>query len=269
MDAALLGFAAELVREAGHLAARRFAEGGTVTDKPDGTELTPADVEVEELLRQRLAERFPDDAVHGEEAGEQPGTTGRRWVIDPINGTSLFARRIPTFDVQLAVEDAAGPGIGVIGYPVIDEVVYAGRGLGCWQQLGGGYPARVRVSETRRLRGATVEMLNPMTWSEQLLLALHREVLLLPWMKGVVDVVAGISDAAVIAGFPMEHEDLAPLPVLVGEAGGQVTDLSGRDVLCGDGSVLISNGRLHEELLDLVAGIPHARDFRSLLPEAG
>jgi histidinol-phosphatase len=267
MDAALLGLAAEVVREAGQLAARRFAQCSAVTEKPDGTEVTPADAEVEDLLRRRIVERFPDDAIEGEEGEQRPGTTGRRWVIDPINGTSLFARRIPTFSVQLAVEDAAGPGIGVIGYPVIDEVVYAGRGLGCWQQVGDGYPARLRVSETERLRGSTVEMLNPMTWSEQLLTTLHREVLLLPWMKGVVDVAAGITDAAVIAGFPMAHDDLAPLPVLIGEAGGQVTDLSGRDVLTGDGSVLISNGRLHEALLDLVAGIPHGRDFRGLVAE--
>ena len=268
MDDALLRVAIGLVRDAGRLAAARFATGSSATEKIDGTDVTPADVEVEQFLRTRIAEHFPDDAVYGEETGETVGTSGRRWVLDPINGTSLFVRRIPTFTIHLAVEDPVGPAVGVIGHPVIDELLYAGRGLGCWQQVGGAAPARVRVSASSRLRGATVEMLNPMTWSEDLLLTLHREVLLLPWMKGAVDVAAGISDAAVMAGFPMGYEDMAPLPVLIGEAGGRVSDLSGRDVLDGDGSVLISNGHIHDALLDLVAGIGPSRDFRALLAES-
>jgi histidinol-phosphatase len=266
-DDGLLRFATGLVRDAGRLAAARFAEGSTARDKEDGTEVAPADVEVEEFLRARISERFPDDAVHGEEAGERAGTSGRRWVLDPINGTSLFVRRVPTWNVLLAVEDAGGPAVGVIAHPVIDEVLFAGRGLGCWRQRGDAAPERVRVSGTARRRGATVELVNPVTWSEELLVALHREVFVLPAMKGAADVATGISDAVVVAGFPMGYEDLAPLPVIIGEAGGRVTDLHGGDVLSGDGSALISNGVLHDGLLDLVAGIRHGREFRALLED--
>jgi histidinol-phosphatase len=265
MDDELLGFATGLVREAGRLAAARFAAGSAATTKDNGTEVTPADVEVEVFLQERIVDRFPDDGVYGEEGGEQPGTSGRRWVLDPINGTSLFVRRIPTFSILLAVEDEDGPDVGVIGHPVIDEVLYAGRGLGCWRQVGDGAPERVQVNGHTRLRGASVEILNPVTWSEELLVALHREVFLLPAMKPTDDVATGISDAAVVAGFPMGYEDRAPLPVILAEAGGRVTDLTGGDILTGDGSVLLSNGLLHDGLLDLVAGIPHGRDFRTLL----
>lgn len=261
----LLAVATELVREAGRLAARRFAEGTTVTAKDDGTEVTPADVEVEELLRARIAERFPDDGVYGEEGGEQPGTSGRRWVLDPINGTSLFVRRIPTFSILLAVEDPDGLTAGVIGHPVVGEVVYAGRGQGAWRQLGDAPPERLRVSATSRRRGATVEVLNQVTWSEELLVALHRELFVLPAMGGAVDVAAGITDAMVVAGFPMGYEDRAPMSLIVTEAGGRITDLNGDDVRTGDGSVLATNGVLHDALLELVAGIPHGRDFRALL----
>jgi histidinol-phosphatase len=264
----LLGFATGLVRDAGRLAAARFTAGTSVSEKYDGTEVTPVDVEVEVVLRDRIADRFPDDAIFGEESGEQAGTSGRRWVLDPINGTSLFIRRIPTFSILLAVEDAEGPVVGVIGHPVIDEVLYAGRGLGCWRLIGDGTPERVRVNDHTRLRGASVEILNPVTWSEALLVALHREVFLLPAMKPTDDVATGVSDAAVVAGLPMGYEDRAPLPVILGEAGGRVTDLSGEDVLTGDGSVLVSNGRLHDALLDLVAGIPHGRDFRALFSDS-
>src|SRR3954451_2849029 len=265
----LLPFATGLVREAGRLAAARFATGtavsGKIREKDDGTEVTPVDREVEVVLRERILDRFPHDGVYGEEGGEQPGTWGGRAVLDPISATSLFVRRIPTFSVLLAVEDDDGPAVGVIGHPVVGEVIYAGRGLGSWRQHGDAAPERLRVSATTRRRGATVEVLNQVTWSEELLLALHRELFVLPTTAGAVDVAAGISDAMVIAGFPMGYEDRAPLPLVIGEAGGRVTDLTGADVLAGDGSVLASNGLLHDGLLELVAGVPHGRDFRGLL----
>jgi histidinol-phosphatase len=74
----------------------------------------------------------------------------------------------------------------------------------------------------------------------------------------------GDIDAVVVAGFSMGYEDLAPLPVIVGEAGGRVTDLTGAPVLTGDGTVLATNGVLHDEFLALLRGIPHGRDWRAL-----
>lgn len=266
MDRDLLEYAVELVEEAGGVAARRFAEGAPPTG-PDGA-TTPVEVEVERLLRTRIAARYPDDAVLGHEARPTAGTAERRWVLDPVNGTGLFAARVPTFDVLLAVEDAEGPAVAVAGYPMSDEVLYAGRGLGCWHSVAGRPVRRVHVNDHDRLRGAVVEMLNPLAWSEELLLTLHRTLYLQPWTKGDVDLATGLADALVIAGQPMGYEDLAVLPLLVGEAGGRVTDLSGRDVLTGDGTVLASNGRLHDALLELVAGLPHGRDFAALRGDA-
>ncbi len=262
MDRDLLEYAVELVEEAGGLAARRFTETGPLPD-PDG-ETTPVEVEVERLLRTRIGARYPDDAVLGHESRPTAGTAERRWVLDPINGISLFAQRVPTFNVLLAVEDAEGPAVAVAGYPMSDEVLYAGRGLGCWHSVAGRPLRQVRVNDHARLRGALVEMLNPLAWSEELLVTLHRELYLQPWTKGDVDLATGLADALVIAGQPMGYEDLAVLPLLVGEAGGRVTDLSGRDVLSGDGTVLASNGVLHDALLGLVAGLPHGRDFAAL-----
>jgi histidinol-phosphatase len=279
MDRALLDFAVELVEEAGGVAARRFADAGVRGRRGTGSRRrsdasaesaattpagTPADIELESLLRARIGARFPDDAVLGEESGLHEGTSGRRWVLDPLNGTTLFIQRVPTFSVLLAVEDEQGPAVSVVGYPMSDELVYAGRGMGCWHQVGGAPPRQVSVQDTGRVRGALVGMLNPLTWSEELLVALHRNTFLVPWEKGSLDLVTGRCDVLVIAGYPMSYEDLAVLPVLVGEAGGRVTDLHGDDVLTGDGSVLATNGRLHDALLDLVAGLPHGRDFRAL-----
>ncbi|MGH3267453.1 MAG: inositol monophosphatase family protein, partial [Trebonia sp.] len=90
----LLTAAVEITRAASGLAAQRFLEGVLVSKKADDTEVTPADIEVEELVRSLIAARFPGDGVTGEELQDTPGSTGRRWVIDPIDGTSAFAHRI-------------------------------------------------------------------------------------------------------------------------------------------------------------------------------
>jgi histidinol-phosphatase len=248
--------AVEIARTAGALAAERFAAGTTASIKPDGTELTPADVEVERLIRALIAERFPGDRTYGEEEGEAGGGSGRRWVIDPINGTTLFVRRIPTFNMLLAIEVDDRPLVSVIHYPVTGTTYFAGVGEGAWRQDGGGRPERLAVSDRDRARGARVGLLNLWTWSESLLVALHREVVLVPWAPLGTGVAAGLVDAAVIAGHPMGYQDLAPMPVLMAEAGGRVTDLAGGDVLAGAGDVLISNGHIHDQLLELVAGLP-------------
>lgn len=248
----------EIARTAGLLAAERFAAGTTASLKPDGTELTAADVEVERLIRALIAERFPGDRTYGEEEGEAGSGSSRRWVIDPINGTTLFVRRIPTFDLLLAIEVDGRPAVSVTHYPVTGMTYFAGVGEGAWRQDGDGRPERLEVSDRNRARGARVGLLNQWTWSESLMLVLHREVVLVPWVGLSTGVASGLADAAVIAGHPMGYQDMAPMPVLVTEAGGRVTDLAGGDVLAGAGDVLISNGRIHDQLLDLVAGLPTA-----------
>jgi histidinol-phosphatase len=184
-------------------------------------------------------------------------------VIDPIDGTTHFARRVPLFNTRLAYEDEHGPAIGVINHPVEGHLIFAGRGRGCWRLVGDEAALRNRVGDRRQLRGARTAMGNPGTWSEELLAALHRQVFLLT-SGGTVGLVTGQLDALVIAGAPQGYEDVAPLPVIVGEAGGRVTDLAGGPVLDGDGTVLATNGLLHDDLLELVSGVPHARDWRAL-----
>lgn len=246
----------EIARSAGAVAADRFAAGTTASLKPDGTEVTPADVEVERLIRATIAERFPGDHVYGEEEGGAGTGPGRSRIIDPINGTTLFVRRIPTFNLLLAVEEDGRPVVGVVHHPVTGETYYAGVGEGAWRRIGDGRPERLAVSDRDHLRGARVGLTNPSTWPEPLLAALHRQVALLPWAPVGTGVAADWLDAGVVAGHPMGHEDLAPLPVIVAEAGGRVTDLAGGNVLAGSGHALISNGRVHDELLELVARLP-------------
>jgi histidinol-phosphatase len=149
------------------------------------------------------------------------------------------------------------------------DLIYAGRGLGCWHQVNDDPPQRLTVSSTRHPRGAWVEAINPATWSEELLVRLHREVLLISDVKGMLAFASGRIDALVIAGLAMGYEDIAPIPLLITEAGGRVSDLDGHDVLSGNGTVLASNGHIHDALLDLVRDVPSGRDYQALMQARG
>ena len=269
VDLELLDFAVRLAGRAGQMSAQGFfREDWHSRLKEDGTEVTEIDVAVEELIRNELSRQAPDDGIFGEEGGSTSGSSGRRWIIDPINGTTYFTHRVPLFSNDLAYEDEYGPAIGVINMPLSRHMVAAARGLGCWV-LPGSAPdlrsgRRAQLTERSSLGGARTMMHNPAGWPGELLGALHRRVLLLPSTGMIAALVTGRVDAGVIAGPPMGYEDVAPLPVIVTEAGGRVTDLHGAPVLEGDMSVLVTNGRLHEEFLRLVHGLPHSRDYRAL-----
>lgn len=252
VDPSLLAFSVALADRAGRLACERFfAADFELAAKHDGSDVTDADTAVEELIRSELRLHFPGDEVLGEEAGVTVGSSGRRWIIDPIDGTTYFAHRIPLFRILLAYEDEHGPAIGVINEPVARRMTYAGRGQGCWIRTGDA-EAGPRLRENTALADAWVQMVNPHRWSSDLLTVLHGSVKVVGHFGGIAGLLTGLLDAIVIGGFEMEYWDLAPLPVLLEEAGGRVTDLTGGPVLSGSGSALISTGALHGELLELL-----------------
>ncbi len=103
-----------------------------VEEKSDASPVTIADRQAEHLLRAEIARRFPHDAILGEELGEQPGTSGFRWILDPIDGTKSFIRGVPLYGTLVGVEREGQPLIGVILIPALDECIYAARGQGAW-----------------------------------------------------------------------------------------------------------------------------------------
>src|ERR1041385_3386362 len=145
----LRDFAVSLARGAGEITLRYFRREFETRLKGKDNFVTQADLEAEEFLRRRIAEKFPDDAVIGEEGGESVGSTGRRWIIDPIDGTYSFVHGVPFYGVLLGVEVEGEPAVGVINMPALGEIAYAAKGLGCFLN---GEPAR--VTETGRLEDA-------------------------------------------------------------------------------------------------------------------
>ena len=125
----LLGLAAEIAHEAG--AGLRAAFGRTleISAKSTPTDLvSEVDVSTERLIRERLDAARPDDAIMGEEGDDRPGTSGLRWVVDPLDGTVNFLFGIPQWCVSIACEDALGTLAGVVYDPLRDQTFAAVRG---------------------------------------------------------------------------------------------------------------------------------------------
>ena len=129
-------------RRAGELALQYQSHGVTPETKPDLSPVTIADRESERLISSLLSEAFPEDGLLGEEGGRKVPVSGRRWIIDPIDGTRDFVRGLPGWAVLIALETEGGVEAGVCHFPALDVTYYAARGAGAWRN-----DARIRVSE--------------------------------------------------------------------------------------------------------------------------
>ena len=160
----------ELTRQAGELTLGYFRSAGLAVDwKEDGTPVTQADRTAERLIREELELRHPGDGILGEEESEKPSETGRRWIIDPIDGTKAFTHGVGLYSNLLALEDERGIALGVINVPALGETVYAARGLGCHYN---GAPAQ--VSEREELAGSYLTTCSFSDWDEAALLGVKR-----------------------------------------------------------------------------------------------
>jgi histidinol phosphatase-like enzyme (inositol monophosphatase family) len=248
-DQAALDLARELTQAAGERTLRWFrAADLQVEQKGDGTPVTAADRDAERFLRTQLHDAFPDDGVLGEEEAPTPSRSGRRWIIDPIDGTKAFACGVPLYANLLALEDGHGIAVGVINLPALGETVWAGRGLGCWSERG---PAQ--VSEQSTVNGAYVMSSSITTWSErQLEMVEGAGGILRTWGDGYGYALVATGRVAAIVDPIVEPYDVGPMPVVLAEACVRFTDLSGQETIEG-GSGLASNGIVHHELLALLS----------------
>jgi histidinol-phosphatase len=251
-----LDLAMELADRADELTVRHFRSAElTVDTKPDMTPVTQADRAVEEMVAERLAFARPDDSLLGEEFGQQGTNRRRRWIVDPIDGTKNYVRGIPVFATLLALEENGEVVVGVVSAPALGRRWYAARGEGAFAD-----GERIRVSTIDRLEEAQVCHAGLKGWEKDGrlggLVALTRRA----WRdRGYGDFWQHMLVAQGSAELALEPEvslwDLAALKVVVEEAGGRFTDLSGAATPAG-GSALSSNGLLHDAALSLIGDRP-------------
>ena len=244
--------ALEAAEAASEVIRRLYRRNIEITVKADKSPVTEADVEAERAIRRLLEARFPDHGFFGEETGSRGMGADFVWLVDPIDGTKSFVREYPMFSTQIALLCEGELVLGVSSAPVYGELVWAERGKGAW--LGG---ERLAVSDVASIAGATLSSGNLRSlarspaWSRYgaLVGSLNR-------IRGYGDflhyhLLAGGKIDAVIES-DVNILDIAALVVVVEEAGGRFTDLSGRSVGFDTTTVLATNGPLHGLVLEAI-----------------
>ena len=244
----LLDFAIVLAHEAGALTLRYF--GGLVDHdaKGDGSPVTIADREAEELIRRRVEQRFPEHSILGEEYGESNVGAAVRWILDPIDATRSFMRGVPLYGVLIGIEIEAQSVVGVAHFPPLHDTIAAGTGLGCTWNGDACSVSPVEAIESAVICTTDVEQIlsrpegggwrrlqqrcsYSRTWGDSYghaLVATGR-------IEAQVDPIAAPWDAG-------------PFLTIATEAGGRFTTLEGEATVHG-GSGVSSNGLLHDEIL--------------------
>lgn len=249
-DPADLAFAIELAADAGASTLAWFQSATlTVEHKGDGSPVTAADLAAEARVRERLAATHPGDGIIGEEDDDVEGSTGRRWVVDPIDGTKAFTRGVPLYATLIALIDDHGPAVGVIHLPALGETIAAGRGLGCTFN---GTPCGVSGHDT--LNGAYATTSGFGYWpSAALQRVLDSDAVFRTWgdAYGYALVATGRAEAMID---PLANPwDIAPMAVIIPEAGGRFSNFDGveRPDSWNRDSGVATNGMIHDDLIEL------------------
>jgi histidinol-phosphatase len=222
-----------------------------VETKPDRTPVTEADRGVEELVRARLETDRPDDAIIGEEFGPREGTSGRRWVIDPVDGTMNFSRGAPIWGTLLALQDQDRTVVGVASAPALGRRWWAARGEGAYAD-----GESIHVSEVSRFEDALLCYTSVRSFDAAGVGDAFRFLTERAWTaRGFSDFWGHMLVAEGTADVMLEPAlnlwDYAPLDVIVEEAGGRFSDFGGAMPTAMEGASGIStNGLLHDAVLD-------------------
>ena len=242
----------EAARAGGVVALEHYRRGVSVSLKADRSPVTAADHEAERAIVEVLLGRCPDHGALGEELGES-GARDRRFIIDPIDGTRNFVRRIPTWAVLIGLEEHGQVMGGVVYQPATNVLHTAWRGEGAWRD-----GQRIRVSPVDALDHALVVhssvnfLRRSAYWEGFLHLADRTQV-----QRGFGDFSAYLwvaeGQGEIALSTTVKAWDVAALKVVVEEAGGRLTDLDGRTGIYGS-TVFASNGLLHDAGLTAMRG---------------
>jgi histidinol-phosphatase len=244
----LLDFAARTAEEAGAITLAHFGRVA-VEFKGDGSEVTEADRAAERHLRAAIAEVFPEDGILGEEGSDVPSRSGRRWIVDPIDGTRSFASGVPLYGVLIALEVEGEPVLGCVHFPPLRQTLTAARGAGAWFN-----GIRAQVSECDELASARLVTSGMEYWRDwapeegkrgwDRLVGRVRTARTWGDCYGYSLVATGRAE---LMAEPMcgSAWDIAPMVPIFAEAGGRFTTLGGTPIRART-TALASNGLLHE-----------------------
>ncbi len=253
MSSTYLDAALEIAREAGEMLSGYFTRRVAFELKGDFDLVTEADRASEKLIIQRLTSRFPNHSIVAEEGGGHENHGRYRWYVDPVDGTTNFAHSYPVYNVTLACERDGEMIAGVVYDPTRDEMFAAEKGAGA--TLNG---AKIEVSKARRLDESLVSTGFP-SRKRHLNINIHFYHQLAMTTHGVRRGGSAAIDLAYVAcgrleafwEFGLHPWDMAAGRLLVAEAGGRVSDMKGRPHDLLSPHLLVDNGLIHDETLEL------------------
>lgn len=254
-----LAVSRDLAVDAGKILLRYFGTGFEVQMKGWADPVTVADRESEALIRATLRREFPNDAIEGEEEGAQAGTSGRLWLVDPVDGTANFAGGLPFFAVVITLVDPGNPDEALVNVtydPIRGEVFHAVRGQGAF--LNG---APIHVSAQNDLAQALINLHysnNARIWQASIDLV-TKVTAKAPYARNLGSTALGQAYVAMgrldaHAKITSGRYDVIGGNLLITEAGGVVTSLNGASWRM-ETSLLAANPSLHAQLVSMTTGI--------------
>ncbi len=256
-----LADARRFAHEAGRITLDYFRRDDLIVErKADDSPVTAADRRAEAHLRRSIAAAWPEDGVFGEEMAEQPGQSGFRWIVDPIDGTKSFIHGVPLYGTLVGIERGGQPLAGVIHMPALSETVYAAQGQGAWYEQAGQPRRPARVSACRSLAEAlfvTSEVGNfEGVGRRDLYDRLQSAVRLTrTWGDCYGYLLVATGRAELMIDPVVSVWDLAALLPVIEESGGTFTDWQGRRSIH-SGQAIATNGPLFEQVMALVGEPP-------------
>jgi fructose-1,6-bisphosphatase/inositol monophosphatase family enzyme len=233
-----LEVARRIAEQAGRLALENHARGFESETKPDGSPVTSADRANERLVTKLLEEAFPDDGIRGEEGAAREARSGRRWIIDPIDGTRSFMRGIPAWGVMLALEAEGKVVVGACNLAALGELYSAAAEMGAYCNGTRIHCSPVKMPDQAMLCLSGFDKVAERSWGGRLL----------PWITQFWSVrsMGGCIDAMYVAAgraevwITMQAKawDLAPLKIIGEEAGATFFNLDGKTSIYGGDGVL-------------------------------
>ena len=250
-------FVCDVALRAGELQLSRYNHPGEVREKAPKDLVTEVDLLCEDLMISRIQERYPEDAILSEERGGEIAETGRTWLLDPVDGTANFARANPLFCACVAVLEDGEVAHAAVAVPRLGDLYHARRDGGAFRTFDGGWRAPLEVGDAKSLEyafvgadlsftgdvgatdaGGAIGRVFGSAWQ---LRALGSAGVRGAWVAaGYLDVSIGTRNTV---------WDYAPTALLVSEAGGLATDLSGEPWALDSDGLIAANPLLHAEIM--------------------
>jgi fructose-1,6-bisphosphatase/inositol monophosphatase family enzyme len=245
-----------VARRAGELQLSRYQNPGEVREKTPKDFVTDVDLLCEEQMVNAIRERYPDDAILSEERGGSVSEIGRTWLLDPVDGTANYMKANPIFCSCVSIIEGGSVTHAAVDAPRLGDLYHARSGGGAYR-VTGGRESPLRVSDTKRLEyavaGADLSLhggkpqdpgVEKVLFEAWQLRALGSAGIRGAWLAaGYLDVSVGTRNTA---------WDYAPTVLLVSEAGGRATDLSGEPWSLSSDGLIATNSVLHDEVLETI-----------------